>query len=128
MPVLAEDRGVAESMKRLPLDGVHVLECGDGVAAAFAAKLMALLGAEIIKVESPEGDSTRGRGPFFDDHVDPNASGLFLYLNADKSSVTLDLRAASDRAKLDELLVAADILIHNIPPRERASMQMESAA
>jgi crotonobetainyl-CoA:carnitine CoA-transferase CaiB-like acyl-CoA transferase len=127
MPVLAVDRGVGDSMKRLPLDGVHVLECGDGVAAAFATKLMALLGAEVIKVESPEGDSARGRGPFFADRVDPDASGLFLYLNADKSGVTLDLRTASDRAKLDELLAGADILIHNIPPRERASMKMESA-
>jgi crotonobetainyl-CoA:carnitine CoA-transferase CaiB-like acyl-CoA transferase len=128
MPVLADDRGVAESMKRLPLDNVRVIECGDGVAAAFATKLLALLGAEVIKVEPPGGDSSRRRGPFFDDVVDPEASGLFLYLNADKAGVSLDLRAASDRAKLDELLAAADILVHNIPPRERATLQMESGA
>jgi crotonobetainyl-CoA:carnitine CoA-transferase CaiB-like acyl-CoA transferase len=128
MPALANDRGVAESHKLLPLDGVRVVECGDGVATAFATKLMALLGAEVIKVEPPGGDSSRFRGPFFDDRVDPEASGLFLYLNADKSGVTLDLRALSDRAKLDELLAGADILVHNIPPGERASLQMESAA
>jgi crotonobetainyl-CoA:carnitine CoA-transferase CaiB-like acyl-CoA transferase len=128
MPVVADDGGVTEAMKRLPLEDVRVVECGDGVASAFATKLMALLGADVIKVESPKGDSTRLRGPFFDDHIDPEASGLFLYLNADKSGVTLDLRAASDRAKLDELLDAADILIHNIPPHDRASLQMESAA
>jgi crotonobetainyl-CoA:carnitine CoA-transferase CaiB-like acyl-CoA transferase len=128
MPVLVDDRGVAESHKLLPLGGVRVIECGDGVAAAFATKLMALLGADVIKVEPPGGDATRFRGPFFNDHIDPEASGLFLYLNADKSSVALDLRTGSDRARLDELLAAADILIHNIPPRERASMQMESAA
>src|SRR5215469_8270651 len=110
MPALADDRGVAESMKRLPLYDVRVIECGDGVAPAFATKLMALLGAEVIKVEPPGGDSTRLYGPFFDDRVDPGASGLFLYLNADKSGVTLDLKAASDRAKLGELLAAADIL------------------
>jgi hypothetical protein len=126
MPVLANDHDGLEPMKRLPLDGVRVVECGDGVAAAFATKLMALLGAEVIKVESPQGDSARFRGPFFDDRIDPEASGLFLYLNADKSSVSLDLRAPSDRARLDELLAAADILVHNIPPRERASFQMES--
>jgi crotonobetainyl-CoA:carnitine CoA-transferase CaiB-like acyl-CoA transferase len=128
MPVLVDDRGVAESHKLLPLDGVRVIECGDGVAAAFATKLMALLGASVIKVEPPGGDATRFRGPFFNDRIDPEASGLFLYLNADKSSVALDLRMGSDRARLDEFLAAADILIHNIPPRERASMRMESAA
>ena len=128
MRVRADDADLTESMKRLPLDDVRVVECGGGVAAAFATKLMALLGAEVIKLESPKGDRIRLRGPFFDDHIDPEASGLFLYLNADKSGVTLDLRAGSDRAKLDELLAAADILIHDIPPRDRASLQMDSAA
>jgi len=128
MPVLAEGRDAAESMKRLPLNDVRVVECGDGVAAAFATKLMVLLGAQAIKVEPPEGDSTRLRGPFFDDFTDPEASGLFLYLNADKRGITLDLRAASDRAKLDELLAATDILIHNIAPGERSVLRMESAA
>jgi crotonobetainyl-CoA:carnitine CoA-transferase CaiB-like acyl-CoA transferase len=128
MPVPADDRDVAESMKRLPLDDVRVVECGDGVAPAFAGKLMALLGAKVIKVEPPAGDTTRFRGPFFDDHIDPETSGLFLYLNTDKSSVTLDLQVPSDRARLDELLAENDILLHNIPPYERASLQMESAA
>ncbi len=127
MPVLSDDRDIAESQKLLPLNDVRVIECGEGVAAAFATKLMALLGAEVIKVEPPRGDSARFRGPFSDDRVDPEASGLFLYLNADKAGVTLDLRAASDRAKLDELLSASDVLVHNIPPCDRASLRMESA-
>ncbi len=115
-------------MKRLPLDDVRVVECGDGVAAAFATKLMALLGAQVLKVEPPEGDSTRFRGPFIGDHPDPDTSGLFHYLNADKSGVSLDLRVPADRAKLDELLEATDILVHNVPPYERAALRMESAA
>jgi crotonobetainyl-CoA:carnitine CoA-transferase CaiB-like acyl-CoA transferase len=128
MPVAAGGRDTAEAMKRLPLDDVRVVECGDGVAAAFAAKLMALLGAEVIKVEPPGGDRTRRRGPFFDDRVEPEASGLFLYLNADKTGVSLDLRAASDRARLDELLADADILVHDIAPRERLLRHLESVA
>jgi crotonobetainyl-CoA:carnitine CoA-transferase CaiB-like acyl-CoA transferase len=115
-------------MKRLPLNELQVVECGDGVAAAFATKLMALLGAQVLKVEPPEGDSTRFRGPFIGNRPDPDASGLFHYLNGDKSGVSLDLRVPSDRAKLDELLEAADILVHNIPPCERAALRMESAA
>jgi crotonobetainyl-CoA:carnitine CoA-transferase CaiB-like acyl-CoA transferase len=116
-----------ESIGSLPLSDLHVVECGDGVSAAFATKLMALLGAEVTKIEPPGGDSTRLRGPFFDDQVDPEMSGLFLYLNADKRSVTLDFRAVSDRARLDELLAASDVLVHNIPPYRRASVQMESS-
>jgi crotonobetainyl-CoA:carnitine CoA-transferase CaiB-like acyl-CoA transferase len=128
IPVLDHSGDTRESMKRLPLDDLRVIECGNGVAAAFATKLMALLGANVVKVEPPQGDSTRFRGPFFGNHADPDASALFHYLNADKSGVTLDLRTPSDRAKLDDLLTAADILIHNIPPCERAAFQMESAA
>src|SRR5215471_9251631 len=115
-------------MKRLPLDDVCVVECGTGVAAAFATKLLALLGAQVLKVEPPEGDSTRLRGPFIGHHPDPDASGLFHYLNADKTGVSLDLRSPSDRATLEELLEAADILVHNVPPCERAVLRMESAA
>ncbi len=96
------------------------------MAAAFATKLMALLGAEVIKVEPPNGDITRQRGPFFDNVPDPNLSGLFLYLNADKSGVTLDLHEAGDRGRLDTLLERADILIHNIPPAQRAAIRMDS--
>ena len=112
----------------LALAGIRVVECGQGVAAAFATKLMALLGADVIKVEPPNGDITRRRGPFFDHAPDPNLSGLFLYLNADKSGVTLDLHEAGDRDRLDTLLERADILIHNIPPADRAGIRMDSDA
>jgi crotonobetainyl-CoA:carnitine CoA-transferase CaiB-like acyl-CoA transferase len=112
----------------LPLAGISVVECGEGVAAAYAAKLMALLGADVIKVEPPDGDLARFRGPFFDDHPDPNLSGLFLYLNADKKGVTLDLSDRRDRSVLDGLLARADLLVHNIAPRRRAGMGMSSDA
>jgi crotonobetainyl-CoA:carnitine CoA-transferase CaiB-like acyl-CoA transferase len=115
-------------MKSLPLENLRVVECGDGVAAAFATKLLTLLGADVVKVEATEGDSTRFRGPFFRERVDPDLSALFHYLNADKGGVNLDLRVSSDRSKLDELLEAADILVHNVPPCERPALQMDSAA
>jgi crotonobetainyl-CoA:carnitine CoA-transferase CaiB-like acyl-CoA transferase len=121
---------VAQDMKQdsesLALDGIRVVECGQGVAAAFAAKLMALMGAEVIKVEPPQGDITRRRGPFFDGAADPNLSGLFLYLNADKRGVTLDLRDRRERQQLDDLLARSDILVHNIAPAERAATGMDS--
>ncbi len=116
------------SIDAAPLAGVYVVECGDGVAAAFATKLMALLGAHVIKVEPPQGDSMRRQGPFFEDRVDLENSGLFLYLNADKYGMTLDLHSIADRMHLNELLNGADVLVHNILPVDRASVGMQSSA
>ena len=121
------DETAARKKSSLPLSDVRIVECGEGVAAAFATRLMALLGAEVIKVEPPNGDLTRRRGPFFQDRFDPEKSGLFLYLNADKYGVTLDLRSAEERGRLDELLAGADVLLHNIAPADRAAMRMTSA-
>lgn len=51
-----------ESCTSLALEGIRVIECGQGISAAFAAKLLGLLGAEVIKVEPPQGDLTRTQG------------------------------------------------------------------
>jgi len=107
---------------RGPLTGCLVIECGEGVAAAFAARLLADMGADVIKVEAPGGDLTRRRGPFPDDIPDPENSGLFLYLNANKRGITLDLQSADSRARLYRLLGHADVLIHNVPPYQRAAL------
>jgi crotonobetainyl-CoA:carnitine CoA-transferase CaiB-like acyl-CoA transferase len=117
-----------EHARSLPLAGIYVVECGQGVAAAYATKLMALLGADVVKVEPPGGDIARFRGPYFNDAPDLNLSGLFLYLNADKKGLTLDLSDRGERALLDRLLARADILIHNLAPRLRAATGMASNA
>ncbi len=101
------------------LEGLRVLELGEMVAAAYATKLIADLGADVIKVEPPEGDRARRRGPFpgdpFHPDVHPEKSGLFLYLNTNKRSVVLDLGTRSGRAQLDALIERTDVLIHNYP-------------
>jgi len=112
----------------LPLAGISVVECGQGIAAAYGAKLLAMLGADVIKVEPPGGDISRSRGPYYGDNQDLNLGGLFLYLNADKKGVTLDLSDRGDRAALDLLLARADILVHNIAPLDRVGISMENAA
>ncbi len=68
------------------LTGLKVLDCGENVSAPYAAKLMADLGAEVIKVEPPVvGDVARSRGPYPRDHEgDREQSGLFLALNTNK--------------------------------------------
>jgi crotonobetainyl-CoA:carnitine CoA-transferase CaiB-like acyl-CoA transferase len=124
----ADDDRIEGSPARLALSGVCVVEAGQGVSAAFAAKLMALLGATVVKVEPPQGDVTRRRGPFPGDIPDPEKSGLFAYLNAGKRGVTLDLRDGRQRQTLDELLAGADIFVHNVPPYDRTAYGLESDA
>ncbi|MFP8877269.1 MAG: CoA transferase, partial [Myxococcota bacterium] len=92
------------------LDGIRVLELGEMVQAAYAAKLMADLGADVVKVETPAGDRARRRGPFPGDRPDPECSGLFLYLNTNKQGVVLDPDSAADRASLQRLIDASDLL------------------
>ena len=111
------------------LNGLRVIECGEGISAAFATKMMADLGAEVIKVEEPSGDIVRWRGPFAGGRQpDPEMSGLFLYLNANKRGVTIDPAAPNSSALLDRLLAGADILVHNFYPRERAVRGLEREA
>jgi len=101
------------------LEGVKVLELGTMVSAAYATKLMADLGAEVIKVEEPDGDPARWRGPFPGGVVDSEKSGLFLYLNTNKRGVTLDL--SQQREELLRLVAWADLLVHNYPPSDMAA-------
>jgi crotonobetainyl-CoA:carnitine CoA-transferase CaiB-like acyl-CoA transferase len=105
---------------------LRVVEYGEGVSAAFGAKVLADLGADVVKVEPPGGDSLRRRGPFPGERPDPEASGFFLYLNANKRGVTLDLHRDEDRAAFGELLGSADALIHNVAPSHRAELGLAS--
>ena len=96
--------------ERHGLDGVRVLELGQMVAVPYATKLMADLGADVVKVEPPEGDASRHRGPFRGG-PDPEASGLFVYLNTNKRSVVADLATPEGAADVLELAAGADIVI-----------------
>ena len=107
---------------------IRVVECGQGVSAAFGAKMIGDLGAEVIKIEPPGGDLMRRRGPFPSDKPDPEKSAIFAYLNANKRGVTADLGNADGRELLYRLLEKADILIHNVPPYEHAKHGLDSAA
>lgn len=108
------------------VQGLRVVEYGEGVPAAFAAKVLADLGADVVKVEPPEGDSLRRRGPFPGDKPNSEASGIFLYLNANKRGVTLDLRRNEDHDAFGALLQNADVLIHNVAPSRRADLGLAS--
>ena len=99
------------------LDGLRVLELGGEIAAPYCTKLLADLGADVIKVESPgNGDELRAWGPFPGDRPDPEASGLFAYLNAGKRSVALDLARSADVGRILELTTGADLVVENLRP------------
>ncbi|MFN8525676.1 MAG: CoA transferase [Chloroflexota bacterium] len=99
-----------------PLAGVRVLELAVGIAGPYGGKLLADLGADVVKAEPPGGDSTRQRGPFRDNQPDPEASGFYLYLNAGKRGITLDLTRPAGRAALLDLAERVDVLIESFPP------------
>jgi crotonobetainyl-CoA:carnitine CoA-transferase CaiB-like acyl-CoA transferase len=107
------------SLNARALTGVTVLELGRMVAAPYAAKLLADLGADVVKIEEPGvGDPSRRRGPFPNDAPHPERSGLFLYLNTSKRGITLNLESDGGRRIFRKLIGAADVLIEDATPRE----------
>jgi crotonobetainyl-CoA:carnitine CoA-transferase CaiB-like acyl-CoA transferase len=115
-----------ENNNSSPFRAIKIVECGQGVSAAFGAKLLADLGAAVIKVEPPGGDLARLRGPFPPGQFDRDKSGLFICLNTNKRGVIIDLQHAEGRPLLSELLDHADVLIHNVPPSERGATGLDS--
>jgi formyl-CoA transferase len=96
---------------KLPLAGLRIIELGHYIAAPFATRLLADLGAEVIKVEPPEGDPVRGWGS----QVDGNPVWFSVH-GRNKLSVTLDLKSAEGKAKLLRLAASADALVENFRP------------
>ncbi|MBI4233577.1 MAG: CoA transferase [Chloroflexi bacterium] len=100
------------------LDGLKVLEYGDFISAPFATKLLADLGADVIKVERPgDGDRSRLQGPFPQDIPHPEKSGLYLFLNMNKRGVSLDPTSPDGHELFLGLARWADVLITNSPPK-----------
>ena len=101
------------------LQGLRVVELGESVSAPYCSKLLADMGAEVIKIERPgTGDQTREYGPFLNDQPHQELSGLFLYLNANKRGVTLDLETPTGREILGGLLAKSQVFVHNLHPTE----------
>ena len=97
----------------LPLSGIKVLELAQNLAGPFAGETLARLGAEVVKVERPEGgDDARGWGPPFLD----GAGTTFHNVNGGKRSVVLDLKNPSDVAWLKDYVRGVDVLLQNMRP------------
>lgn len=120
LPALGSDQALAD---------LRVLELGEFVSAPYAAKMMADMGADVIKVERPRvGDEARRYGPFPGDTPNRERSGLFLYLNTSKRGITLDLETATGRDIFLELCKWADVLIENKHPAELKPLGLDYQA
>src|SRR3990172_6450912 len=103
-------------MTEAALSELRVIELAQGIAGPYCGKLFADLGAQVIKVEPPEGDRSRRLGPFPDDTPHHEKGGLFLHLNTGKKSVTLDVSVTSGQVIFKKLLAKADVLVESDGP------------
>lgn len=103
------------------LHGLRVLELATGVSGPYCAKLLAGLGADVIKLEPSGGDPSRAAGPFPRDTPDANASGLFLHLNTSKRSAIVESWPNLADPSAASLLEDADVLLLSLRPAELAA-------
>lgn len=94
---------------------------------ALAGRLLADLGADVVKIEPAGGDPDRMRPPFAGDVAAPDRSLPFLYRHANKRGAVIDLAGDAGLASLDALLAGADVLLENLAPAERAAARLEPA-
>ena len=108
----------------LPLDGIRILDLSTVVLGPYASQILAEYGAEVIKIETPDGDSTRRTGP----STEAGMGAIFLGVNRGKKSVVLDLKGATGRDALLKLVDTADVLMHSIRPQKLAGIGLEPQA
>ena len=108
-----------------PLAGLNVLELGESISAPYCGKLLADMGAQVVKIEWPgAGDQAREYGPFLNDQPHPERSGLFLYLNSNKQGITLNLETPTGKEILAGLLAQSDVFVHNLHPLDMDRFEM----
>ena len=114
--------GVAD----LPLTGMRVIDLTWYTSGPFCTRVLSDYGADVIKVErAGAGDPARSMPPFQDDEPGLERSGLFMFLNTNKRSVTLDLKQPEGRNVLLDLIRGADALVENFSPRVMSSLGLD---
>jgi len=110
------------------LSNVKVLEFSDFISGPYCGKLLSNMGAQVIKIEKPGlGDKARSWGPFAQNLPHPEKSGLFLFLNTNKSGITLNVETAAGRKIFKELLKWADVLIEDHSVKEMKQLGLSYA-
>ena len=103
-----------------PLAGVRVLDCTTVVLGPWAAQQLGDLGADVVKIEPPDGDTTRQLGPM----RNPDMGAFYLAVNRNKRSIVLDLKQEAARRVLLRLAERADVLLHNYRPQAARRLGM----
>jgi crotonobetainyl-CoA:carnitine CoA-transferase CaiB-like acyl-CoA transferase len=113
-----------------PLTGTRVLDVTQGLAGPFCSMMLADMGADVVKVEPPDGDPTRAIGPFPDDDELRAFGGYFHSVNRNKRSIVLDLKDPKDKETFRALAARAEILVENYRPgvMDRLGLSYESLA
>lgn len=124
----SQSRTVVSGSGSRALEGVRVTELGQMVSAPYCARLFAELGADVVKVEPPEGDCARRIGPFPGGERHPEKSGLFFINNTDKRGVTCRTDIDPGRELFLELLRTSDVLVENNLPRQMQAWRLDYEA
>lgn len=106
-----------------PLDGVRILDLTSVLMGPYASQLLAEMGADVIKVESPDGDIVRQIGKA----RNPGMSGLFLTANRGKRSIVLDLKLPADKEELFRIARTCDVFLYNVRPQAMARLGLSYA-
>ncbi|QFG03715.1 CaiB/BaiF CoA transferase family protein [Tepidiforma bonchosmolovskayae] len=109
------------------LQGVTILDFSSHIAGPYCTKLLADLGARVIKVERPGGDPARNLPPFLGDEPGPDRSATFQYLNTNKESIVLDLKRPEARDVVRALVQRADLVVTASPPRVEKALGIDYA-
>lgn len=111
------------------LAGLRVIDLGSDIAGAWCARLFAVFGADVIRVEAPDAsDPLRRPGPFDAPRDTSETRALHLYLNAGKRSLALDTGDAAGHALLERLVARADVLVETLNPERRAALDLEPSS
>ena len=110
------------------LEGVSVLDLTHCIAGPYCTKLLSGFGADVLKVEPPEGERGRRMAPFFRDEPGPDSGLTFAYLNAGKRSITLNLKSTEGQRILRSMLPETDMLVENFSPRVMQSLGLDYGA
>lgn len=117
-----EPQQIPQEMNLDALEGLTVLDLTSHIAAPYSTKMLADMGARVIKVERPGGDSARRLGPFLGDQPGPERSGTYQFLNTNKESIVLDLTQEQGRETVYRLASRCQLVVVGLSPRQSARL------